>query len=110
MHPEVDALGGGDHQVPGVVLAQAFHSEFTADGLKRFEDGWPVLRIAEPELFVFLGFQLILEDQVVRVNVFPAFSALGNRQLGWFWKRFHSHVGWPFRTSRTKRSWRRSRR
>src|SRR5699024_11920181 len=102
---EVDALGGRDHQVAGVVLAQTLDGEFPANGFKRLEHGWPVLRVAEPELFVFLFFQLVLEDQVVRVDVFPAFGTFGDRQLRGFRKRFHSHVGGPFRTSRTKRSW-----
>src|SRR5699024_9797428 len=89
----------------GVVLAQALDGELATDGLERFEHGWPVLGIAEPEFFVFLFFQLILEYQVVRIDVFPAFGALRDLQLRRFWKRFHSHGDLPFRTSRTRRSW-----
>src|SRR5699024_5203350 len=89
----------------GVVLAQALDGELATDGLERFEHGWPVLGIAEPEFFVFLFFQLILEYQVVRIDVFPAFGALRDLQLRRFWKRFHSHGDLPFRTSRMRRSW-----
>src|SRR5699024_826458 len=102
---KVNAFGGWDHQMSGVVLAQAFDREFAADGLKWFEDGGPVLRIAEPEFFVFLCFQSILEDQIVRVDVFPTLGAFWHREFGRVWKRFHGHGKWPFRTSRTRRSW-----
>ena len=94
---ELDAVGVGDHQVPGVVLAQAFDREFAADGLEGLEHGGPVLAVAEPELGVLLLLELVLEDQIVRVDLFPALGAGGNRKLGGFGEGLQGHGG-PFNT------------
>ncbi|MCY1555638.1 hypothetical protein D9M68_923160 [compost metagenome] len=97
MHPEFDAVGVRDHQVPGVVLAQALDREFTTDGLEGLEDRGPVLAVAEPELGVLLFLELVLEDQVIRVDLFPALGAGGDRKLGGFGEGLQGHGG-PFNT------------
>ena len=97
VHPEFDAVGVGDHQVPGVVLAQALDREFAADRLEGLEHGGPVLAVAEPELGVLLVLELVLEDQVIRVDLFPALGAGGDRELGGFGEGLQGHGG-PFNT------------
>ena len=69
MDAELDAVGAGDHQVPRVVLAEAFDGELAADCLERLEDGGPVLAVAEPELGSPPPATVVLEDQVVRVEL-----------------------------------------
>src|SRR5699024_4877260 len=79
VNTEVDSLSGWNHQMPGIVLAQTFHREFATNGFEWFKHGWPVLGVAEPELFIFLLFECILKDEVVRVNIFPALGTFRNR-------------------------------
>ena len=66
----------------GVVLAQALHGEFSADGFKGLEHGGPVLGIAEPELVILLVHELVLEYQVVGVDGFPTLGAFWHREIG----------------------------
>ncbi|CAH0326244.1 hypothetical protein SRABI128_05218 [Microbacterium sp. Bi128] len=94
---ELDAVGVGDHEVPCVVLAQALDRELAADGLEGLEHGGPMLAVAEPELGVLLLLELVLEDQIVRVDLFPALGPGGDRELGGFGEGLQGHGG-PFNT------------
>ncbi|MFD1211775.1 hypothetical protein ACFQ36_06950 [Arthrobacter sp. GCM10027362] len=79
---ELDAVGVGDHQVPGVVLAQALDRELAADGFEGPEDGGPVNAVAKPELGVFGLPEPVLEDQIVRVDFLPALGAGSSEGFG----------------------------
>ena len=62
--------------VTSVVRTETTNGEFNTDRLEGLEHVGPVLRVAEPELGVFLVLQVFLEDEVVWVKVLPTFSTL----------------------------------
>ena len=81
VNTEFNTVCWRDDVVAGVVCTEATYGEFHTDGLKWLEHVGPVLRVAEPELRVFLVFQVFLEYKVVWVEVLPTFSALGCWQV-----------------------------